>query len=92
MRPRELTRTSCLFDKHRMPKIATKFTADVAVKVGRQCLTIKLPLDLGDLDGSNLEGSVLNSANAKVKESLKLVIANLRDLKSAHKAYRKAHP
>jgi hypothetical protein len=75
-----------------MPKIATKFTADVAVKVGRQCLTIKLPLDLADLDGSNLEGSVMNSANAKVKEGLKVSIANLGNLKSAHKAYKKAHP
>jgi hypothetical protein len=75
-----------------MPKTATKFTADVAVKVGRQSLTIKLPLDLADLDGSNLEGSVLDSANAKIKEGLKLAVVNLGDLKSAHKTYKKAHP
>jgi hypothetical protein len=75
-----------------MPKVATKFIADVAVKVGRQSMTIKIPLDLGDLDGTNLEGCVLDSANAKVKEGMKLQVANLAGLKSAHKVYKKAHP
>lgn len=75
-----------------MPKVATKFTADVAVKIGRQSLTLKLPLDLADLsDTTSLETSVLDSAEAKMKESLKMAVVNLASLKKAHKAYKKAH-
>ena len=73
-----------------MPKVATKFTADVAVRVGRQSLTIKLPLDLADLDGEKLEDGVLGTARAKINEDLKLSVVNLSDLKKAYKAYKAA--
>lgn len=75
-----------------MPKVATKFTADVTVKVGRQSMIIKIPLDLADLNSSALEGSVLDSAGPKIRELMKLQVANFRDLKNAYKAYKKAHP
>jgi len=75
-----------------MPKVATKFTADVAVRIGRQSLTLKLPLDLADLsDMTSLETSVLDSAEAKMKASLRMVVVNLASLKKARKAYKKAH-
>lgn len=87
-----LTCACCLPDKHYMPKIATKFTADTTIKVGRQRLTVKMPIDLADISGDDAGAVMMEFANTKVRDSMKVSIANLSALKKAHKAYKKAHP
>jgi hypothetical protein len=73
-----------------MPKIATKFTADVVLKVGRQSMTVKMPVDLADVSGDDAVAFVTKSAKDKLDDSLKMTIANAGALKRAHKAYTKA--
>ncbi len=77
-----------------MPKIATKFTADVALKVGRRNMTVKVPVDLTDGHGDDIIVSVLATMKENLfnGDSLKLSIVNAGALKKAHKAYKKAHP
>lgn len=86
-----LTAGRCLSDKQHMPKIATKFTADVVLKVGRQSMTVKMPVDLVDVSGDDAVAFVTSLAKGKVNDSLKMTIANAGALKKAHKAYTKAH-
>lgn len=74
-----------------MPKIATKFTADVVLRVGRQSMTVKMPVDLADVSGDDAVAFVAKSAKDKLDDSLKMTIANAGALKKAHKAYAKAH-
>lgn len=74
-----------------MPKIATKFTADVVLKVGRQSMTVKMPVDLADVSGDDAVAFVTKSAKDKLDDTLKMTIANAGALKKAHKAYAKAH-
>jgi hypothetical protein len=78
-----------------MSKVATKFIAGVVVKVGRQSMTIKIPLDLAECDpaeGSTLGDVVLDIAKSRIDKGMKLQVSNLANLKSAFKAYKKAHP
>lgn len=74
-----------------MPKIATKFTADVVLKVGRQSMTVKVPIDFADVSGDDAVAFVTALVEDKLHESLKTTIANAGALKKAHKAYTKAH-
>lgn len=87
-----LTDARRLPDKHHMPKIATKFTADTIIKVGRRSLVVKTPIDLADISGDDAGAVMTEFASAKVRDSMKVSIANLPALKKAHKAYKKAHP
>lgn len=77
-----------------MPKIATKFTADVTLRVGRQSMTVKIPVDLADGHGDDVVASVLKATKESLLEgdSLKLSIVNAGPLKKAYKAYKKSHP
>jgi carbon monoxide dehydrogenase subunit G len=86
-----LTTGRCLSDKQHMPKIATKFTADVVLKVGRQSMTVKVPVDLADVSGDDVVAFVTKSATDRLGDSLTMTIANASALKKAHKAYAKAH-
>lgn len=74
-----------------MPKIATKFTADVVLKVGRQSMTVKMPVDLADVSGDDAVAFVTKSTKDKLDDILKMTIANAGALKKAHKTYAKAH-
>lgn len=75
-----------------MPKIATKFTADVVLKVGRQSMTVKMPVDLADIvSGVDPVVFVTEAMKNRLDGSLKMTIANAGALKKAHKAYAKAH-
>ena len=75
-----------------MPKIATKFVADVSVKVGRQSLSIKVPVDLSDLDAQDPVSPIIGSAKDRVDKEVKYVVVNAAALKRAHKTYRKTYP
>lgn len=75
-----------------MPKIATKFVADVTLKVGRQSMNVKMPMDLADVSGDDPVVAVMGSAKDRLDGSMKMSIANAGALKKAYKAYRKAHP
>lgn len=78
-----------------MPKIATKFIADVTLKVGRQSMSVKTPVDLADVSGA-LANDVVSSVTKAVRDrldgSMRMTIVNAGALKKAHKAYKKAHP
>ncbi len=75
-----------------MPKIATKFTADVTLKVGRQSMSVKMPVDLADVSGDDALAAVTKALKDRLDGSLKMTIVNAGALKKAHKAYAKAHP
>lgn len=75
-----------------MPKIATKFIADVTLKVGRQSMSVKMPVDLADVSGDDAVASVTKSAKDRLDGSMRMTIVNASALKKAHKAYKKAHP
>lgn len=75
-----------------MPKIATKFTADVMIKVGRQSMSVKMPVNLADVWGDDVLTVVIKEIKDRLDESMKVTITNASDLKKAHKAYTQAHP
>lgn len=75
-----------------MPKVATKFTADVTLKVGRQSMSVKMPVDLADVSGDDALAAVTKTLKDRLDGSLKMTIVNAGALKKAHKAYAKAHP
>ena len=75
-----------------MPKVATKFTADTVIKVGRQSITVKTPIDLADISGDDVGATMTEFADNRVRVAMRVAIANLPALKKAHKAYKKAHP
>lgn len=87
-----LTTDLRLSDKQHMPKIATKFTADVTLRVGRQSMSVKMPIDLADVSGTDTVDAVTKSLKGRLDGSLKMTIVNAGALKKAHKAYSKAHP
>lgn len=84
----------CLSDKQPMPKIATKFTANVTLRVGRQSMSVKMPIDLSDVTGvgDDAVSSVRNLAKDRLDGSMRITVVNAGALKKAHKAYKRAHP
>lgn len=74
-----------------MAKIATKFVANVVVKVGRQSMDLKFPADFTDVEG-DLQGHLDERIGEWVRETLRIKVSNLSDLKKAFKAYQKAFP
>ncbi len=75
-----------------MPKIATKFIADVTLRVGRQSMSVKMPVDLADVSGNDVVDAVSRSVRDRLDRSMTRTIANAGALKKAHKAYKKAYP
>ncbi len=80
-----------------MPKIATKFIADVTLRVGRQTMSVKIPMDFADMsDVYGVADDTLAAATTLAKDrldgSMKMTIANASALKKAYKVYKKAHP
>lgn len=75
-----------------MPKIATKFIADVTLRVGRQSMRVKMPMDFADVSGDDTLAAATMLAKDRLDGSMKVAIVNVGALKKAYKAYKKAHP
>ena len=82
-----------------MPKVASKFTAEFTIKLGKTLVSVKLPVDLESAarDGSFdelmpvLDERAAEELNDKIEAGV-LKCVNQADLKRAFKAYVKANP
>lgn len=82
-----------------MPKIASKFTAEFTIKLGKALVSVKLPVDLESAARDGSFDELSTALDERATEALQDMIAsgtlknpNKADLKRAFKAYVKANP